>query len=288
MPCIAITALLLLLAPTTHTEGPVYLLPVNRRIHRQYTPPLRHRHGYSRGPNLHRYHIWRPGLLLLYIACFFHTPTAPITGVPSRYYHAPVSLTTVTSPHNTRFNNNWVLQCGDIHPKPGHRRIYQLRRGCRDVLGPPVPLLDIEEYAQDLVVNTNRRYDSLDDTTTAKDHDMKLATWHIQGAQGSVTLQRWASTLHLISQCRIDLCGIQEYNPCFPKPEAATTALNNDYKCYAALGTEPRVAFIVRNTVVPHILETLYSPNGLARGITLQLPNSSRRTIACVYSKFNR
>ena len=80
MPCIAITALLLLLAPTTHTEGPAYLLPVNRRIHRQYTPPLRHRHGYSRGPNLHGYQIWQPGLLLLYIACFFHTPTAPITG----------------------------------------------------------------------------------------------------------------------------------------------------------------------------------------------------------------
>ena len=214
--------------------------------------------------------------------------TAPITGVPSRYYHAPVSNTTVTSPHNTRYNNNWVLQCGDVHPNPGQRRIYQLRRGCRDVLGSPVPLLDIEEYAQHLVVNTNRRYDSLDDTTTAKDHDMKLASWNIQGAQGSVSLQRWANTLHLISQCRIDLCGIQEYNPCFPKPEAATTALNNDYKCYAASRTEPRVAFIVRNTVVPHILETLYSPNGVAGAVTIQLPNSPRRTIACVYSKFNR
>ena len=36
MPCIAIMALLLLLAPT-HTEGPVYLLPVNRRVRRRYT-----------------------------------------------------------------------------------------------------------------------------------------------------------------------------------------------------------------------------------------------------------
>ena len=261
---------------------------MNRRIRRRYTPPLRHRHKYSRGPNLHGYQIWRPGLLLLYIACFFNTPTAPITGMPSRYYHAPVSITTVTSLHNTRFNNSWVLQCGDVHPNPGHSRIYQLRHGCRDVLGPLVPLLDIEKYAQHLVVNTNRRYDSLDDTTTAKDHDMKLATWNIQGAQGSVTLQRWAGALHLISQCRIDLCGIHEYNPCFPEPEAATTALNNNYKCYAEPGTEPRVAFIVRNTVVPHILETLYSRNGLAGAIRLQLPNSPRRTIACVYSKFNR
>ena len=96
----------------------------------------------------------------------------------------------MTSPHNTRYNNNWVLQCGDVHPNPGHRRIYQLRRDCRDVPGPPIPLLDIEEYAQHLLINTNRRYDNLDDMTTAKDHNMKLATWNIQGAQGSVTLQR--------------------------------------------------------------------------------------------------
>ena len=103
---------------------------------------------------------------------------------------------------------------------------------------------------------------------------MKLASWNIQGAQGSVSLQCWANTLHLTSQCRIDLCGIQEYNPCFPKPEAATTALNNDYKWYAAPGTKPRVAFIVRNIVVPHILETLYSPNGLAGAIRIRPPTA--------------
>ena len=71
-------------------------------------------------------------------------------------------------------------------------------------------------------------------------------------------------------------------------PEAATIARNNNYKCYTAPGNEPPVAFIVRNTVVPRVLETLYSPNGLAGAIRLQLPNSTRRTIACVYSKFNR
>ena len=145
-------------------------------------------------------------------------------------------LRTMNATRGSRYNNIWVLQCGDVHPNPGHRRIYQLRRNCRLVPGPPVPLLDIEEYAQHLVVNTNRRYDSLDNTTNAQDQDMKLATWNIQGAQGSITLQRWASVLHLISQCRIDLCGIQEYHPCLPKPEAATTVLNNDYKCYAAPG----------------------------------------------------
>ena len=85
--------------------------------------------------------------------------------------------------------------------------------------------------------------------------------------------------LHLISQCRIELCGIQEYNLYFPLPEAATTALNDDYKCYAAPGNEPRVAFIICNTVVPHVIETLYSPKGLSGAIRLQLPNSPRRTM---------
>ena len=40
--------------------------------------------------------------------------------------------------------------------------------------------------------------------------------------------------------------------------------------------------------MVPHVLEPLYSPNGLAGAIRLQLPNSPRRTIARVYSKFSR
>ena len=135
MSCIAIMALLLLLAPT-HTEVPVYLLPVNRRVCRRYTLPLRHRHGYTRGPNPHSYCIWRPGLLLLYMVCFFHTPTAPITAAPCRY-HVPVTITTVTSPYNTRYNTNWILQCVDVHPNPGHRRIYQLRRDARMCGDPP-------------------------------------------------------------------------------------------------------------------------------------------------------
>ena len=82
----------------------------------------------------------------------------------------------------------------------------------------------------------------------------------IQGAQGTgaqVSLQRWASVLRHIQQCRIDLCGIQEYNPSFPLPDAANTTLNNDYKCYAAPGMEPQIAFLVRLAIVPHVLETL-------------------------------
>ena len=159
----------------------------------------------------HNYRRWRHCLLLLYIACFFHTPTAPNTGVPSHYYHALVLSNSVISPHNTRYNNKWVLECGDVDPNPGHRRIHQLERDCRLVPGHPIPLLDIEEYTQHLVVNTNRQYNSLDNATNTQDRHTKLATWNIQGAQGSGTLQLWASVLHFVKQYCINLCGIQKH-----------------------------------------------------------------------------
>ena len=119
MPIIGRMALHLLLVPTAHTEGLVLLLHVIRRVRRQHASSFRHRHGYTRGPTPHNCHTWRRCLFVLYIACFFRTRTALDTGVPSRYYLAPVSIATVTSPHNTRYNNNLVLQCGDVHPNPG-------------------------------------------------------------------------------------------------------------------------------------------------------------------------
>ena len=106
MPIIATMALHLLLVPTTHTEGPVLLLPMTRRVRRRHISSPRHRHGSKRGPISRSYRMWRPCLFLLYIACFFRTPTALNTEVPCRYYRAPVSIATVTSPHNTRYNNN--------------------------------------------------------------------------------------------------------------------------------------------------------------------------------------
>ena len=47
---------------------------------------------------------------------------------------------------------------------------------------------------------------------------MKLATWNIQGAEGTVSLQRRVSVIHLIQRC-INLCGIHEYSLGFPLPE---------------------------------------------------------------------
>ena len=226
-------------------------------------------------------------MLLLYAAICFN-PTAPTMTTITHHYNTLPQNTSVMGPYNTRYNSKWVLRCGDLHPDPGHRGIYHLRRDCRLVPRPPVPLLNKENYPQHLLVNTNRQYDNVDKAAEGHDRDMKLATWNIQSAQGTVSLQRWANILHLIQQCRIDLCGIQEYNLGFPLPEAATTPLNNDYKCYTAPGTEPRIAFLVCNAVVPHVLETICSPNGLAGVLRLQLPNGPRRTIACVYSEFSR
>ena len=101
-----------------------------------------------------------------------------------------------------------------------------------------------------------------------------------------MSLQRWSNIVHLVSDCRTDLCGIQEYDPGFPLPEAATTALHNDYKCYAAPGMGPRMAFLAKNTLVSHKLGVIHSPRGLAAALRLRLPNGPQRTIVCVYSKF--
>ena len=66
-------------------------------------------------------------------------------------------------------------------------------------------------------------------------------------------------TLQRLRDCRIDIARIWDYNPGFPLPDAATAALHTSFKCHAAPGTGPRVAFPVRNTVEPYILETIYS-----------------------------
>ena len=81
LPFIAVIALCLLLVPTTHMEGPVHLLPMVRRIRRRYTQPPRYRRNNKQDPAPHNYRMWRPFLLLLYVACLFHTPTAPSKGV---------------------------------------------------------------------------------------------------------------------------------------------------------------------------------------------------------------
>ena len=82
--------------------------------------------------------------------------------------------------------------------------------------------------------------------------------------------------------------GIQECDPGFPRPEAATTALQNNYKCLAAPGGYPRAAFLIKNHLVPHITDTIYSRNGLAAALRIHLPNDKRRTIVNIYPKFNK
>ena len=46
------------------------------------------------------------------------------------------------------------------------------------------------------------------------------------------------------------------------------------------------MACVAKNKLVPHILEVIYSPQGLAAALTLQLPHGPRRTIVCVCSIF--
>ena len=89
---------------------------------------------------------------------------------------------------------------------------------------------------------------------------MKRATWNVSGTQGSLSLQRWANMLKLIRDSHMELTGTKVDDTGFPLPEAATIAMHNDCKCFAAPGTGPRVAFLVRSNLVPHILEVIYAP----------------------------
>ena len=139
LPFIAIVALQLLVYPNTLMGGPVYLHPIIRRARRRYILLHHSKRKSKQAPVSHNYCTWWPCLLLLYAACFFTTPTAPTTTTQTHYYNTLTLNISVTNPYNTRYNNNWVLQCGDVHPNPGHRKIYQLRRDCRLVPGPRPP-----------------------------------------------------------------------------------------------------------------------------------------------------
>ena len=183
------------------------------------------------------------------------------------------------SPYNHRNNATWVLIWGDVHPNLGQRRIYRLNNHTRTLRGPLVPPQDIEAYTKHRVTNTQRDLQCLKQTTQHKDTNLKLATWNVQGAQGRLSLQCWANILYLVSDRRIDLCGIQEYDPGFAFPEAATGTLHNEYKCYAALGTGPQVSFLAKNTLDPHMLQVTYSPWGLAAALRLQPPVRPGHTI---------
>ena len=79
---VAIVALPLLLFSHKPTGGPVYLHPIMR-----YNPPHHSRCKNKQDPAFHNYGMWRPCLLLLYVACFFTTPTAPTTATQTHYYN---------------------------------------------------------------------------------------------------------------------------------------------------------------------------------------------------------
>ena len=120
--CIAIVALRLFVSPNIHRGGPVYLHPIIGRVRRQH---IHSKRKIKQAPASHNYYTWRLCLLLLYAACFFTAPTAPTIVTQTHYSNTLTLDIWVTCPYNTRYNSNWVLQCGDVHPNPGHSSIYQ-------------------------------------------------------------------------------------------------------------------------------------------------------------------
>ena len=101
----------------------------------------------------------------------------------------------------------------------------------------------------------------------------------------SLSLQRWANILHLVSDYHIDLCGIQEYDAGFPlprrQPPLSATTISIIRARHGNPGGRPG-----QNTLVPHVLEVVYSPQGLAAALRHQLLHGARHTTVCVYSKF--
>ena len=169
-------------------------------------------------------------------------------------------------------------------PQPGQHRMYRLNDHTRTLRGSQGPLHDIEACEITSYRHTTRPTEPAANIEH-QDLDMKLATSIAHGAQGSPGLQRWSSIIHLVINCFIDFYGIQEYDPGFRLPEAATTALHNDYKFYTVPGTGLRVAFVAK-THWPHTYRRSYTPHGLAAALRFLLPHGARRTIMCVYSNF--
>ena len=116
LPFVAIVALQVLLFPNIHFGGPLCLQPIVLRAHKRHLLPNHHKHKCRQAPCPHNNHyLWRSCLLLLYAKVLFTTPLAPTTTTVTHYYYTSPHGTSVISPHNLRYNNNWVLSCGDTH-----------------------------------------------------------------------------------------------------------------------------------------------------------------------------
>ena len=83
--------------------GPIYLQPVVGGASRRYVLPHHPKHKHKQAPGYpHNYHTWRSYVLMLYVAFFFTTPTAPAMITINHSYNTLPHNTSVTSPYNTQ------------------------------------------------------------------------------------------------------------------------------------------------------------------------------------------
>ena len=78
-----------------------------------------------------------------------------------------------------------------------------------------------------------------------KSTGITFCTFNIQGA-GGMTLERWSNTLLALLPTQADIVALQEYQPLFPLPEAATADLCQTYTLLPHQVTGPSVAFLVK------------------------------------------
>ena len=86
-----------------------------------------------------------------------------------------------------------------------------------------------------------------------KSTGITFCTFNIQGA-GGMTLERWSNTLSALLPTQADIIALQEYQPLFPPPEAATAGLCQTYTLLPHQVTGPGVAFLVKKTPFYHKL----------------------------------
>ena len=93
-------------------------------------------------------------------------------------------------------------------------------------------------------------------------------------------------TLSALVPLNLDIIALQEFQPLFPLPEAAATALTTAYTLIPHQVDGPGVAFLLKNSVSPQWADTKKDRLGHALTITL---NSGSHTLHAtnVYSKFS-
>ena len=102
-----------------------------------------------------------------------------------------------------------------------------------------------------------------------------------------MTVERWAKTLSSVLPLGADIIALQEFHPLFPQVEACTAGMAQTYTLIPHQVSGPGVAFLIKNTITPQLVQTRRDDYGHALTLTLTSGQQSLK-ITNVYSKFSQ